>query len=70
MRASNRIVSTITEHSVTITHKGKTFIYKEFLNDKGKVTDCELRTESGHSIEDPAFLEQVQEFVDNLPDLR
>lgn len=69
MKVLTRVSSTITEHSVTVRHKGKSYLYKEFLNNKGKVTDCELRTESGHPIEDPAFFEEVQKFVDKLPAL-
>lgn len=69
MKVLTRVSSTITEHTVTIRHKGKSYLYKEFLNDKNKVTDCELRTESGHAIEDPAFFEEVQNFVDKLPNL-
>lgn len=69
MKVLTRLSSTITEHAITLRHKGKTYVYKEFLNDKNRVTDCELRTESGHAIEDPAFLEEVQEFVDKLPNL-
>lgn len=38
--------------------------YIEYLNDSGKVIDEILRSEAGHEIDDPALLEEVQEFVD------
>ncbi len=44
-------------------------IYKEWLNEKGKCIDCEVRDKSGYRVEsdnEAALLEEIQEFVFSL----
>lgn len=63
----NRSTSTVTEDTFTLDIDGQTVIYKEFLNDKNKVIDCQLRDENGEEIpveDGAAMLEEIQEFVE------
>lgn len=56
----------------TLLVDGKKVIYKEYINQKGKVIDSELRDENGYEITDDsapgnnvaALLEEVQDVVD------
>lgn len=48
---------------VVLTRYGRT-VYIEHLNDKGKLIDCDLRSINGQEIDDPALLEEIQEFID------
>ena len=43
--------------------KGK-LIYKEWLNEKGKVIDFQLRDKDGFSIDDLALVEEIQAFLE------
>lgn len=43
---------------------GLVVIYKEWLNDSGKVIDAVLRSKQGYDIDDAALLEKIQEEVD------
>lgn len=64
---TNKQSSTITENTYHLTKDdGGKIIYTEFLNDKGKLTDCILRTESGIDIDDANLLEEVQELIDKV----
>ncbi len=48
-------------------HNKEKFIYIEYLNDKGRVIDCNLRETSGEEIDDANLLDEIQKFVDKLP---
>ena len=52
-------------HVVQHPEEGPLF-YKEWLDERGKCIDFVLRSKSGYSIDDPALIEEVQEFVDSL----
>jgi hypothetical protein len=56
----------ITTNTYNLSLGDRLLTYIEYLNDKGKVIDCNLRDVDGDEINDPALLEQVQEFVDGL----
>ena len=56
-------VKTETYRILTETQGPVTYI--EYLDDKGKVIDCNLRDDEGNEISDPALLEEIQEFVDS-----
>ncbi len=62
----NKITSFITTVTFSlITEKGP-ITYIEYLNDKNKVIDLNLRDEDGDEIDDSVLLEEVQNFVDKL----
>jgi hypothetical protein len=42
-------------------------IYIEHINDKNKLTDCELRDSNGEAIDNASILEEIQEYVDAIP---
>ena len=56
--------NTVTETTYFLEDNGKKLVYKEWLNQKGKVIDEVLRDQNGNDIDDPALLERVQEAVD------
>lgn len=66
--------STITTKTFEIDYDGRKIVYIEYLNEKGKVIDCNLRDEDGNEIaEDQGpdnnaaeTLEKIQEFVDKI----
>ena len=58
--------SVVTEVTYTLADNTSLFYYKEWLNDSGKVIDFVLRDKDGYEIDDPALLEEVQNFVDTL----
>lgn len=60
----NKVESTVTEVVYTLQDEVSAFYYKEFLNDKGKVIDCELKDKDGGVIDDEDLMLRVQEFVD------
>lgn len=77
MKLLNRTTSTVTEDTFEIErespsypHNKEKIIYKEFLNEKGRVIDFELRNENGESIAETdtgaTLIEEIQEFVDKL----
>lgn len=70
-----RIVQEIIEPNVsiksyTIEKDGKTYIYKDYLDSKGKVIDSELRDAFGFSVFDPTLLEGIQNMVDSYEEDR
>lgn len=68
MTLTNRSTYTVTENTYHLSLDGGQKVnYTEFLNAKGKLTDCVLRDDSGNTIDDAALLEEIQEFVDLLP---
>ncbi len=64
--SSAKIESVVTEVTYTLADDISPFYYKEWLNDSGKVIDSILRDKDGYEIDDPALLEEVQNFVDGL----
>ena len=65
-----RIVQEIIEPNVsikcyTIEKDGKTYVYKDYLDSKGKVVDSELRDAFGFSVFDETLLEGIQNMVDS-----
>jgi len=65
-----KIVMTKTEPSVniksyTIKHDGETFIYKDYLDGKGKVIDSELLDADGFGVFEPALMDEIQKMVDS-----
>ena len=65
-----KIVATTTEKQTIKTYKlslgDRLITYIEFINDKGKVIDCNLRDVDGEAIYEPMLLEQVEEFINSL----
>lgn len=47
--------------------KTQKITYVEFINDKGKLTDCIMRNEGGEEIDNPELLNRIQNFIDALP---
>lgn len=69
MKLKSRSTVTVTEDIYRLDLDGdgeRIVVYTEYLNDKGKVIDINLRNVDGIDIDDPALLEEVQEFVDAL----
>jgi len=66
MKLLNQTSATITTNTFNLEVDGQFITYIEYLNDKGKVIDCNLRDVDGNEIADAALLEKVEEFVDNL----
>lgn len=54
----------ITEETFILQGSDGKFIYKEWLNEKGKVIDFQLRDKDGFSIDDPALVEEIQSFLE------
>lgn len=63
----------LTEQSVTLTTntfeietKYGIVIYVEYVNNKNKVIDYNLRSKNtGQEIDDPALLEEIEQFIDS-----
>ena len=54
----------ITEETFILQDSEGKLIYKEWLNEKGKVIDFQLRDKDGFSIDDPELVERIQEFLE------
>jgi hypothetical protein len=54
----------ITEQTFTLQDDKGKLIYKEWMNEKGKVIDFELRDKDGFSIDDPILVEEIQAFLE------
>jgi hypothetical protein len=65
MELLNKSESTVTEVVYTLQDDLSPLIYKEWIFDD-KVFDFVLRDKDGYEIDDPALLEEVQNFVDTL----
>jgi hypothetical protein len=65
---NHQIEGQVIEHTYAIQHPNEGVLYyKEWIQaDNGKFIDCILRSKSGYEIDDPALMEEVQEFIDNL----
>jgi len=66
MELLNTTKSIVTEVTYTLKDDISAFYYKEWLDDSGKVVDCDLRDKDGNNIHDPILLEEVQQFIDNI----
>lgn len=74
MKILSESSSTITINTYEIGYEDEKLVYIEYLNNKGKITDCELRDENGNSLQDndgpdnnaAATLEKIQDFVDSI----
>jgi hypothetical protein len=58
----------ITEETFILQDSKGKLIYKEWLNEKGKVIDFQLRDKDGFSIDDLALVEEIQAFLENIED--
>jgi len=58
--------SEVVEHTYIIQDDKGKIIYKEWVNDSGKVIDSTLRDKDGYEIDDPELYDQVMEFIDGL----
>lgn len=45
---------------------GEVIYYKEWLDEKGEIIDCILRSKHGYEIDDPIIMEQVQNKIWHL----
>lgn len=68
MKILNQQSRTITTNTFNLEIDGQFITYIEYLNDKNKVIDCNLRDANGNELNDAALLEKVEEFVDNFPE--
>lgn len=74
MKILSESSSTITINTYEIGYEGEKFVYIEYLNDKGKITDFELRDKDGNSLQGndgpdnnaAATLGKIQDFVDSI----
>jgi hypothetical protein len=41
-------------------------VYTEWVNDQGRIMDCEIRSKDGYLIEDEDLEVEVYQFVDSL----
>jgi len=57
------------ENTYTIQHPTEgVLVYKEWIDsENGKCIDFVLRSKDGYEIDDAGLVEEVQEFVDNIP---
>ena len=70
MKLESHTTSTVTTETyvVNLLEGLGVVTYIEYLNDKGKVIDCNLRDEDENEMNDPILLEEVQEFIDAEPE--
>ena len=62
----HEVTNPVIENTYTFQHPTEgVLVYKEWI-DGGKCIDCVLRSKGGYDIDDPALLEEVQNFVDQL----
>ena len=66
MTILNKVESQVTEVVYTIQDETGVIIYKEWINDSGKVIDAQMQDKDGYQIDDPAILEDIQNLVDSL----
>jgi len=66
MTILNKVESQVTEVVYTIQDEIGVIIYKEWINDSGKVIDSQMQDKDGYQIDDPAILEDIQNLVDSL----
>ena len=66
MKLLNKVETIVTEVAYTLQDDISSFYYIEWVDNHGDVYDTILRDKDGFTIDDPALLEEVQNFVDNL----
>lgn len=65
MKITSESSSTVTTNTFEIETKYGPVVYIEYLNDKNKVIDCNLRGKhTGQEINDPVLLEEIENFID------
>jgi hypothetical protein len=64
----HEVYSQAIENTYTIQHPNEgVLVYKEWIDSQnGKCLDFILRSKGGFEIDDPALVEEVQEFIDVL----
>ena len=60
------VMRSVEEHTYTLQDDHGKLVYKEWIDDQGKVIDSVLRDKDGYEIEDFELFDQVQKFIDNL----
>ena len=65
----HEIENQVVENTYTIQHpKEGVLVYKEFIDsNNGKCIDFILRSKDGYEIDDASLVEEIQEFIDNIP---
>jgi hypothetical protein len=63
----NRQREVVTTETYQFDVDSERVILMEYLNEKGKCIDCNLRSEDGTEIDNPELLDQLQDFIDKLP---
>ena len=57
----------VTLNTVTMQHPTEgVLVYTEWVNDQGRIMDCEVRSKDGYLIEDEDLEVEVYQFVDSL----
>jgi hypothetical protein len=57
----------VTLNTVTVQHPTEgVLVYTEWVNDQGRIMDCEIRSKDGYLIEDEDLEVEVYQFVDSL----
>jgi hypothetical protein len=57
----------VTLNTVTMQHPTEgVLVYTEWVNDQGRIMDCEIRSKDGYLIEDEDLEVEVYQFVDSL----
>jgi hypothetical protein len=57
----------VTLNTVTMQHPTEgVLVYTEWLNIKGRIMDCEVRSKNGYLIEEEDLVAEVCRFVDSL----
>lgn len=65
MKITSESSYTVTTNTFEIETKCGPVVYIEYLNDKNKVIDCNLRAKNtGQEIDNANLLEEIQNFVD------
>jgi hypothetical protein len=62
---TKRLEKVVTETYMVEDEIGRKYTYKDYLDNKGKCIDCELRDSDGNSVDNPALLERVQDTIDS-----
>ena len=65
MKVLHTSFSDVTERNYVIEVDGKTYFYKDYYNNKGKVIDSELSDEDG-LVTDQELIEHIQNFIDRF----
>lgn len=63
LKTSTQIVKMV--ESVIQTNDNSVVIVKDYYDESDKIIDTEIRDENGYSIEDPAEVEEILEFLDS-----